>query len=157
MTRGRRVATPKAEELIAAVDGSVNSGLEFEESDDELEAIELTPEDLYEDNAPLAEEEEVVIGPVEVIEKPKKVEKVAEKAIAKPGTVYVTYKGLKTPGRPPVAITLIVPEDGTDPEDPRASISKGETFVLRPGVPARATEEEANWMVRHPVYLIEKS
>jgi hypothetical protein len=154
MTRGRRAATPKAEELVAAVDDSVNSGLEFEESDDELDAVELSPEDLYEDSAPLPPEEEVVSEPVEVVEKPKKVEKVAEKAIAKPGNVYVTYKGLKVPGRPPVAITVIVPEEGADPE---VLISRGETFVLKPGVPARATDAEADWLVRHPIYLIEKS
>jgi len=148
MARERRVATVLAKELALAEAEDSNRGSEFEESDDELNAVELTPEDLYEDTAPLDDEE---------YEDVAKEEEVAEKAIAKGPSVYVIYKGMKNGDRSPVAITVTVPYGGTKATDPTALITQGETYVLRPGIPVGVSSREARWLQSHPVYNIEKS
>lgn len=149
MTRARRVGMTVAKELQAAELEDSNRGVEFEESDDELEAIELTPEDLYEDTAPIDDDEEYASTQEDV--------KVAETAIAKGSVTYVIYRGLKSGARSPVAVTLTVPFDGTKANDPRALITEGSTYVLRPGAPVAVTAKEAKWLCSHPVYYIEKS
>lgn len=145
---GRRVRTVVAEELLRAELEDENRGTEFEESDDELDAVELTPEDLYEDNAPdeSEEEQETTSGIAEV----------AEKAIAKSGGVYVIYRGMRDGSRSPVAITVTVPNDRTKPDDGSAIITQGETYVMRPDKPLQVTQKEARWLCSHPVYEIEK-
>jgi hypothetical protein len=149
MTRARRVGTTVAKELLAAELEDSNRGAEFEESDDELDAIELTPEDLYEDTAPIDDDEEY--GNVD------EAVKVAETAIAKSGVVYVIYRGLKSGARSPVAITVTVPSDRTKADDPKTVITEGETYQMRPGVPVAVTAKEAKWLCNHPAYYIEKS
>lgn len=154
MPRGRRTSTVTAEEPVPAVDevDAASTGREFEESDDELDAVMLDPNDLYEDTAPPSEED---IEPISEVDKAD--EEVAESAIEDSDLIYVTYRGLRSTGRAPGTITVNVPDDGTEPDDKTAIITTGETFTLRPGVPVRATEEQADWLSRHPHYQIEKS
>lgn len=148
MARGR-VSTTIAKELLEAELEDSNRGTEFEESDDELDAVELTPEDLYEDTAPIDGDEEY--------EKVDETIKVAETAIAKTGVVYVIYRGLKSGARSPVAITVTVPPDRANAADPKVVITEGETYQMRPGVPVAVTAREAKWLCSHPAYYIEKS
>lgn len=145
MARGR-VSTTIAKELLEAELEDSNRGTEFEESDDELDAIELTPEDLYEDTAPPDDEEEY--GNV------TETVKVAETAIAKGDVVYVIYRGLRSGGRSPVSVTITVPFDYADAS---TLITKGETYQMRPGVPVAVAPKEAKWLCKHPAYVIEKS
>lgn len=69
----------------------------------------------------------------------------------------IVYNGLKAGGRSPAYVTVIVPEDGTEPDDPEASISDGLTVTLAIGRPARVPAEAADWLVRHPVYSISRA
>ena len=148
MTRINRVNTTVAQELLDAEADDNNREYEFEESDDELDAIELTPEDLYEDIDPMDDEE---------YENTVETGEVAEKAIAKSELVYVIYRGLKSGERAIVPITVIIPYGPTKTNDPKALITQGETYVLRPGMPVGVTAKEAKWLCSHPAFYIEKS
>lgn len=148
MTRINRVNTTVAQELLDAEADDNNREYEFEESDDELDAIELTPEDLYEDIDPMDDEE---------YENTVETGEVAEKAIAKSELVYVIYRGLKSGERAVTPITVIVPYGPTKANDQKALITQGETYVLRPGMPVGVTAKEAKWLCSHPAFYIEKS
>jgi hypothetical protein len=95
-------------------------------------------------------------GPIEV-EDLDEVENVVEAApppAKQTSGVEITFKGLKVDGRAPAFVTLIVPDDGTAPDDPTASISDGQTFTFAIGKPARVPAEAAAWLARHPVFDI---
>lgn len=151
MPRGQRTVTP-TDETLPEQAGEAMAEFEVEETEEnELDAIELTPEDLYEDTAAVDEDENDVTDAEEDAE-------VAESAIEVSDEPSVTYKGLRTGGRSPVAITVIVAEDGTQADDPDALIESGETYVLKLDRVTRVlTYEHVEWLAKHPAYLIEKA
>lgn len=69
--------------------------------------------------------------------------------------VKITYKGLRNGDRAPGTISLIVPDDGTAPDDPTASISSGTDYRLTKDVSVMALPEHADWLQGHPVWDIQ--
>ena len=72
----------------------------------------------------------------------------------KSSTQEVTYNGTRADGRNPVCITVIVPSDGTKPDDANAIISEGLTLTLKIGQSVTVPTEAAAWLRKHPAYDI---
>jgi hypothetical protein len=86
--------------------------------------------------------------PVGIVESDKSV-------VEEQDEVYVTYTGTKSLDvNATQVIQIIIPRDGTGPEE-MVAVTSGDYIQLSLLSKKRVTKEQAEWLLRHPVYKIE--